>query len=124
MPAPSRSAVLFVSGVNNSTKQNEYLTQYMAKQKISNLAKELNVGLPNIFEFLRKNNIDVPESPNTRVEESVAEMLTHHFQPDREIKTRSDQQTNDRMQSRAAAREQKAEAARPAAPEHERDVVS
>ncbi|MBP3589019.1 MAG: translation initiation factor IF-2 N-terminal domain-containing protein, partial [Muribaculaceae bacterium] len=53
----------------------------MAKQKISNLAKELNVGLPNIFEFLRKNNIDVPESPNTRVEESVAEMLTHHFQP-------------------------------------------
>ena len=89
----------------------------MAKQKISNLAKELNVGLPNIFEFLRKNNIDVPESPNTRVEESVAEMLTHHFQPDREIKTRSDQQTNDRMQSRAAAREQKAEAARPAAPE-------
>ncbi len=89
----------------------------MAKQKISNLAKELNVGLPNIFEFLRKNNIDVPESPNTRVEESVAEMLTHHFQPDREIKTRSDQQTNDRMQSRAAAREKNAEAARPAAPE-------
>ena len=68
----------------------------MAKQKISNLAKELNVGLPNIFEFLRKNNIEIVESPNTRVEDTVVEMLTHHFQPDRELKTRSDQQTTDR----------------------------
>ncbi|MDE6270620.1 MAG: translation initiation factor IF-2 N-terminal domain-containing protein, partial [Muribaculaceae bacterium] len=89
----------------------------MAKQKISNLAKELNVGLPNIFEFLRKNNIDVPETPNTRVEDSVAEMLIQHFQPDREIKTRSDQQSADRMQSRAAAREKSADTPRPAAPE-------
>ena len=31
----------------------------MAKQKISNIAKELNVGLPNIFEFLRKHNIEI-----------------------------------------------------------------
>ena len=76
----------------------------MAKQKISNLAKELNVGLPNIFEFLRKNNIEIVESPNTRVEDTVVEMLTHHFQPDRELKTRSDQQTTDRQQQRAAAR--------------------
>ena len=76
----------------------------MAKQKISNLAKELNVGLPNIFEYLRKNNIEIVENPNTRVEDDVVEMLTHHFQPDRELKTRSDQQTNDRQQQRAAAR--------------------
>ena len=76
----------------------------MAKQKISNIAKELNVGLPNIFEFLRKHNIEIVESPNSRVEDSVVAMLTHHFQPDRELKTRSDQQTSDRRQLRADAR--------------------
>lgn len=78
----------------------------MAKQKISNIAKELNVGLPNIFEFLRKHNIEIVESPNSRVEDSVVAMLTHHFQPDRELKTRSDQQTSDRRQLRADARAQ------------------
>ncbi|MDE6161578.1 MAG: hypothetical protein K2F77_07960, partial [Muribaculaceae bacterium] len=85
----------------------------MAKQKISNLAKELNVGLPNIFEFLRKNNIEIVESPNTRVEDTVVEILTNHFQPDRVLKARSDRQSNDRAQQRAAARAEKAEAAEP-----------
>ncbi|MDE6110063.1 MAG: hypothetical protein K2F72_07255, partial [Muribaculaceae bacterium] len=77
----------------------------MANQKkLSSIASELNVGLPNIYEFLRKNNIEIVESPNTRVDETVVEKLTHHFQPDREFKTRSEQQTTERQQQRATTR--------------------
>ncbi|MDE6042593.1 MAG: hypothetical protein K2G07_03495, partial [Muribaculaceae bacterium] len=85
----------------------------MANQKkLSSIASELNVGLPNIYEFLRKNNVEIVESPNTRVDETVVEKLTRHFQPDREFKTRSEQQINERRQERATTRA-KAPAAQP-----------
>ena len=58
----------------------------MPKVKISTLAKDLNVSLPTVFEFLRKKNITVDESPNTRVEEDVVAMLTDEFQSDKALR--------------------------------------
>jgi len=54
----------------------------MAKTKISKIAKDLNVGLPTVFEFLNKNDITIDESPNTRVEDDIVEMLLKEFDKD------------------------------------------
>lgn len=54
----------------------------MAKTKISKIAKDLNVGLPTVFEFLNKNDITIDESPNTRVEDNIVEMLLKEFDKD------------------------------------------
>ena len=47
----------------------------MAKIKISKVAKDLNVSLPTVIEFLRKKNISIDESPNTRVEDDIVDLL-------------------------------------------------
>ncbi len=51
----------------------------MAKTKISTLAKNLNVGLSTVVEFLSKKGISVDESPNTRVEQDVVDLLVKEF---------------------------------------------
>ncbi len=52
----------------------------MAKTKISKVATDLNVSLATVFDFLRKErDINIDESPNTRVEQDVVDMLMHAF---------------------------------------------
>ena len=51
----------------------------MAKTKISTIAKTLNVGLPTVFEFLSKKGISIDETPNTRVEQNVVDILIKEF---------------------------------------------
>ena len=54
----------------------------MAKTKISTIAKTLNVGLPTVFEFLSKKGITIDETPNTRVEQDVVDILVKEFDKD------------------------------------------
>jgi len=61
----------------------------MAKIKISTIAKELNVALPTVFSFLSEKGISIEESPNTRVEDDVVDLLVKKFKPDHEIKIKS-----------------------------------
>ncbi len=63
----------------------------MAKTKISTIAKELNVALPTVYSFLSENGISIEESPNTRVDDDVAELLVSKFKPDKDLKNKSDQ---------------------------------
>ena len=78
----------------------------MAKTKISKLAKELNVSLGTVFEFLQKNNITIEENPNTRVEDNVVELLNNEFNKDREIKKITEQKiTEQKTTERAAVKE-------------------
>ncbi len=58
----------------------------MAKTKISTLAKELNVALPTVFSFLSEKGITIEESPNTRVEDDVVDVLVQKFMPGKDIK--------------------------------------
>ncbi|MCX4331076.1 MAG: translation initiation factor IF-2 [Muribaculaceae bacterium] len=51
----------------------------MARQKLSKIASELNVGLSTVREFLQKKNIEVEDSVNARVDESVCELLIKEF---------------------------------------------
>lgn len=73
----------------------------MPKTKISKIAKDLNVSLPTVIEYLRKQNISIDESPNTRVEDDIVEMLNSAFKSDQEVKNRSAQITNERKENRA-----------------------
>ena len=55
----------------------------MAKTKLSTIAKDLNVALPTVYSFLSEKGITFEESPNTRVEDDVVDLLVAKFQPDR-----------------------------------------
>ena len=61
----------------------------MAKTKISTIAKELNVALPTVFSFLSEKGISIEESPNTRVEDDVVDLLVKKFKPDQDFKFKS-----------------------------------
>ena len=54
----------------------------MAKTKISKIAKDLNLSLPTVVEFLSKKNITIEASPNTRVEDDVVDILLAEFDKD------------------------------------------
>ena len=58
----------------------------MAKVKISKIAKDLNVALSTVFEFLKRKNISVEEHPNARIEDDVAQLLIYEFRTDKSKK--------------------------------------
>ena len=63
----------------------------MAKTKISKIAKDLNVALPTVIEFLRKKNINIDDNPNTRVEDDVVDILVKAFPNDKIQKSKPEQ---------------------------------
>jgi len=63
----------------------------MAKTKISKIAKDLNLALPTVFEFLRKNDIVIDETPNTRVGDDVIDILAKEFDKDNILKSKYEQ---------------------------------
>ncbi len=77
----------------------------MAKTKISTVAKDLNVALTTVIDFLHKKNIQIDDnvSPNTRVDDSVVALLTKEFSQDKDIKKRSASAIERRGEQRAKA---------------------
>lgn len=51
----------------------------MARQKLSKIASELNVGLSTVREYLQKHNIEVEEGVNARVDDNVCKLLIKEF---------------------------------------------
>ncbi len=78
----------------------------MPKTKISTVAKELNVALPTVIDFLRKKNINIDENPNTRVEEDVVALLVSEFKHDKDLKTKSDRFSTERQNNRGKNQQQ------------------
>ena len=62
------------------------------RQKISKLAKELNVGVNTAVEFLRKHGVEVDDNPNARVDEKAVAMLQKEFSKDASVKASIDMQ--------------------------------
>jgi len=77
----------------------------MARIKISKVAKDLNVALPTVVEFLRGKNISVDDNPNARIDESVMDMLVNEFKSDKDQKNKSQQLTTDRAREREKPRQ-------------------
>ena len=86
----------------------------MPKTKISTVAKELNVALPTVIDFLRKKNINIDENPNTRVEEDVVALLVSEFKHDKDLKTKSDKFSTERQNSRGKGQQQQQQEKQPA----------
>jgi len=75
----------------------------MAKTKISKVAKDLNVSVSTVIDFLRKKDIEIDENPNpnTRIEDQVVDLLMGAFKSDKDLKSRSEAETTERKESRA-----------------------
>ena len=58
--------------------------------RLSKVAKELNVGISTIVEYLSKRGIKIETSPNTKIDNDKYEMLLKAFPHDREKKNVSD----------------------------------
>ena len=72
-------------------------------QRLSKLARELNVGISTIVEYLHKKGLDIDSNPNTKVPEEVCHLLEKEFKSDISLKRESEQIT---MQiGRASCRE-------------------
>lgn len=72
----------------------------MPRIKISKVAKDLNVALPTVVEFLRSKDISVDDNPNARIEEDVVAILESHFKSDKDIKDKSQKLSTDRARDR------------------------
>lgn len=75
----------------------------MAKTKISKVAKNLNVSVSTVIEFLQKKGINVEDNPNSRIEDDVVDLLMNAFKSDKETRDRSTQMSNERKENRARA---------------------
>ena len=64
----------------------------MAKTKISKAAKDFNISIATLVKFLQKKGIEVenPENPNTRINETAYELLVKGYAPDRKLKNQSE----------------------------------
>jgi len=69
----------------------------MARTKISKVAKDLNVALNTVTEFLQKKNIQVEDNPNARIEDSVVALLYSEFKNDKDQKSKSEQLLSERL---------------------------
>lgn len=73
--------------------------------KISKVAKDLNVGVNTVVEFLRKQGIDVENNPNARIDESAEKMLKSEFSSDIDDKKRVDDFTTGRQKPKKGGAE-------------------
>ncbi len=60
--------------------------------RLSKLAKEFNVGVGTLVEFLHKKGHNVSNDPNAKVEQSVVTLLEKEFGVELDLKKRSEQQ--------------------------------
>ena len=58
--------------------------------RLSKIAREFNVGISTIVEFLRKKGYAVDPNPNTKVTEEIFDILVEEFSSDISIKRESD----------------------------------
>ena len=76
------------------------------RQKISQVASNLNVGVQSIRDFLVKKNIEVDSGPNARISEEVYDLLVKEFKPDMDQKKKSDDFTTKQQDKKAAKTEE------------------
>ncbi|GAO27987.1 translation initiation factor IF-2 [Geofilum rubicundum] len=60
-------------------------------QRLSKVARECNVGISTIVEFLHKKGIELDMNPNTKVSEDTVELLKKEFKQDHNVKKASEE---------------------------------
>ena len=59
-------------------------------KRLSKIAREFNVGILTITEFLKKNGYTMDTNPNTKVTDECYDLLVKEYDPDRKTKEASD----------------------------------
>ena len=58
--------------------------------RLSKIARELNVGISTLVEYLQKQGIKISSDPNTKIEADVHELLEKQFRKDHEARIEAD----------------------------------
>ncbi|MBD5254645.1 MAG: translation initiation factor IF-2 [Barnesiella sp.] len=75
----------------------------MARTKISKAAKDFNVSIATVVDFLQKQGITIENNPNSRIDDDAYQLLIKEYKPDRDLKSKSDQVSTDRKVKEAEA---------------------
>ncbi|MFT5246219.1 MAG: translation initiation factor IF-2 [Litorivivens sp.] len=67
------------------------MTKTSKAVRLSKVARELNVGIVTISEFLDKKGMPIETNPNTKIEPDVYELLMSAFQGEKAVKEKSEQ---------------------------------
>ena len=71
----------------------------MAKPKrLSKVARELNLGISTIVEFLGTKGVEVESNPNAKIDGDTYEILVEEFQSDKSAKAKSDALSNRKIE--------------------------
>ena len=62
----------------------------MASFRLNKVAKDFNVGIQTLAEYLAKKGHQVDASPNTKISEEQYELLATAFQSERKVKEEAD----------------------------------
>lgn len=73
----------------------------MANIKISKAAKDFNISLPTVIEFLHSKGIDIDMNPNSRIDENAYEVLKAKYGQDQVEKSKSEKFTTDRQKGKS-----------------------
>lgn len=81
-----------------------------APKRLSKVAKELNVGISTIGEFLSSKGYDIEAKPNTKITPEVYEVLLQQYMPDKAAKEKSEELKKNKEVLTAISIEDKKEA--------------
>lgn len=73
----------------------------MANIKISKAAKDFNISLPTVIEFLHSKGIEIDMNPNSRIDENAYESLKAKYGQDQAEKSKSEKFTTDRQKGKS-----------------------
>jgi len=65
--------------------------------RLSKAAKEFNVGLPTLVDFLANKGIEIDARPNTKIEPQAYQLLMEEFAPDRAKKQKSNELAQEKL---------------------------
>ncbi len=72
--------------------------------RLSKVARELNVGIDRIGDFLSSKGIDIVARPNTKIESDVYNLLVDEFQADQKVKNKSEEVSRAKQAEKEALR--------------------
>jgi translation initiation factor IF-2 len=72
--------------------------------RLSKVAREFNLGLHTVVEFLDKNGHKVESNPNTKIAGDLYDLLLQQFGTDKEIKAKSQQVVQQRQERETISR--------------------
>ena len=59
-------------------------------KRLSKIAREFNVGIQTLVEYLASNGVEIESNPNTKIEPDVYEILLAEFQSEKSAKEESE----------------------------------